>query len=235
MFPAILVAAALSQALPPLAGLRYGRAIPPARRWIIAWAATLLAVDVIAMWTASRGLNNLWTGYVFTPVEVVLALLGLATWHTGAWRTAIRAAVPAFLLTAAILVLTVENTDQFSTISDPLKSILILTACIVTILVRIRTAEGSLLHADWFWSSVGLALRYGCAIGIGPLSSLLVDQSPETVAAVWKIESVVDLIASFVIAGGILCPIPPRRPSSGSSSPASSPSPSFSPPSAPPW
>ena len=97
--------AAGSQALPPLAALRYGRRLPAARRWIAAWALLLLANDAIQLAFAARGRHNLWLRYVVGPFEVGTLLLALSLWHADAIvRLALRYAVAVFWLTWILLV-----------------------------------------------------------------------------------------------------------------------------------
>lgn len=234
--PTILFVAAISEALPPLAAVRHGLRLDPARRWIVLWGLILLIGQAIALRLALSGQNNMWTGYVFTPLEVTAVLIGLSMWHANTiLRTAIRLAVPMFIAVSLYLMLFVEDTQNFSQITGPLKALLILSASVLTILLRIRSEEGSLLRSDWLWICLGFSLRYGAAVALDPLSSLLVQTFPDLVISAWKIRSLVVVVASLVIAWGILCPIRPPQPSSGPLSPASSPSPSSWPRSARPW
>ena len=59
--PLVLYAAGLSQALPVLAGFRYGRRLPSARMWTIAWCIVGILTDGLQLWLrGSSGNNNLW-------------------------------------------------------------------------------------------------------------------------------------------------------------------------------
>jgi len=231
--PPVLFLAAISEALPLLAGARHGLRLDPARRWIVLWSLILVTTAAIALPLALSGRNNLWVGYLFTPLEASAALIGLSFWHGNTIvRTMIRMAVPILIVISLGLMVFVEDTKNFSHIAAPLAALLVLSASVLTILLRIRSEEGSLLRSEWFWVCIGLALRYGGAVALDPLSSILVQTFPDLVISAWKIRSLIVVVASLVIAWGILCPIRPPRPSSGPLSPASLPSPSSLPRSA---
>lgn len=234
--PAVLYAGAASQALIPVAALRHGRALPSVRRWIIVWAVLLLAYDALSLVLALQNRRNLWIGDVVGPIEVATVLIALALCHPkGTRRQVVLAVIPIFMLVWGILLVFVEADNSFSTIANPLKSLVVLVASVTTLLLAIRTEEGSLAQQDWFWITIGLALKYGADAAIEPMSRVVLDTNPEVVMFAYKLKSLVSVVASLVIARGILCPIPPPRHSSGHTSPASSPSPSSSARSARPW
>ncbi len=214
--------AAAAQALPPLAALRYGRRLPPARRWIVAWGLVRLLDDGIALSLALEGRNNLWLRYPFGPLEVALLLIAVSLWHRDSVaRLALRVAVPVFTLTWVLLVAFVERTDTFGLVTGPLEALVVLLAALLTLLVRVRTQEGGLLQEDWFWVGTGLSLWFGSSAALEPLSRLLVETHPAVVYSAFQVKAVVDVLASLIIARGMLCPILPPR-SGGSSPPASS-------------
>jgi hypothetical protein len=189
----------------------------------------LILYDGVLLVLALKGTRNLWLGEIVGPIEVITVLMALACWHpAGLRRQVVRAVIPAFLAAWGVLVIFVEAANSFSAIASPLKSLVLLVASVLTLLYAISKEEGSLAQQDWFWITIGLALKYGSDAAIEPLSRLLIDSRPDVVMFAYKIKSLVSVVASLVIARGILCPIPPRPPSSGPMSPASSPSPSSS-------
>lgn len=233
--PWIAEAAVASQLLAPLAALRFGRRLPEGRRWIVAWALLLFAYDLTQFALLRQGRHNLWLRYPFGPIETGVVLLGLACWHGKAIpRLTLRIAVPLFALVWALLVVFVERTDTFGLVTGPLQSLVLLSAALFTLLARVRTQEGGLFDEDWFWICAGLSLWYGSASALEPLARLLVAGHPSVVSSAYQVKAAVDVFASFILARGMLCPIPPPR-SGGSSSPASSPLRSSSPPSPSPW
>lgn len=222
--PWVSYAATASQALPPVAALGYGRRLPLARRWVAAWALLLVVNDLTQLAFALSGRHNLGIRYLVGPVETGVVLIALSLWHgDSVARLALRVAVPVFTLIWILLVAFVERTDTFGLVTGPLQALVLLVASLGTLLLRVRTQEGGLSQEDWFWVCAGLSLWYGTSAALEPLSRLLVAEHPSVVSSAYQVKAVVDILASLIIARGMLCPIPPR-PSGGSSSPAFSPS-----------
>jgi hypothetical protein len=173
-------------------------------------------------------------GYALAPFEVGALLIGLASWHEASGRRRLfYMAAGAFAAVETVLVLGVERLDHFSLLVGPVKSLLLLTATVWTLLACLRRQEGDLHHEDWFWICLGVSLKYGSVVALDPLSSLLLPEHPEAVSIAYQVVAWINTFTSLMIARGLLCPVHPR-PSSGPSSPASSPSSSFSQHSVPP-
>jgi len=233
-YPWLFWVGAGSEALPPLAALRYGRALPPARRWIVAWSLTLVSTSTLMLILSLQHRNNHWVSFVSNPFRVAAILMALSCWHAEAIpRLVLRYAIIPFLIIWCVLVLKVESFDQFSLVTGPFRSLLLLTASLGTLLILLRREEGNLLQNDWFWICGGLSLSYGTDVALEPISRLLVGTQVGMLTSAWQLKMVIDIVVSLVIARGMLCPIPPRS-SGGSSSPASLPSRSSWPRSAPP-
>jgi hypothetical protein len=232
--PALAYVSAASKVLVLAAGLRHGRRLPQARRWIVAWALIGLLFDSVSLGYALRQQNNHWLGYLAAPFEVSVLLLALSCWHPGRSRRILRALAAAFVATVIVLVTFVESLTTFSLVRGPIESILIVTVSLATLLLLIRGEQGNLFQRDWFWICAGLSLRYGAGVTLGPLGRMLIGDSPGLVMSMLGVRWVVNVFSSLLIARGIWCPILPQ-PSSGPTSQASLLSPSSSPPSARPW
>lgn len=233
-YPWLFWAGASSEALPPIAGLKYGRALPPARRWIVVWSIVLVATSALLLVLSLHHRNNHWVSFVSNPLRVAAVLMALSYWHADAIpRLALRYAIIPFTLIWCLLVVRVERFDQFSLVTAPFRSLLLLAASLGTLLLLLRHEEGSLLRKDWFWICSGLSLSYGTDVVLEPLSRRLLADHPGMVISAYQIKMVIDIVVSLVIVRGMLCPILPHS-SGGSLSPASSPSPSSWPRSAPP-
>jgi hypothetical protein len=222
--PWIMYAGAASEALPPLAGLKYGRALPLARRWIVAWSLILVATSSLMLIFAMQRRNNHWVTLVSNPFRVAAILMALSYWHSDAIpRLVLRYAIIPFVIIWCLLVFTVESFDQFNLVAAPFRSLLLLSASLGTLLILIRHEEGNLLRNDWFWICGGLSLSYGTDVALEPVSRRLVGNHAAMVVSAYQIKMLIDIVVSLIIARGMLCPIPPRS-SGGPSLPVSSPS-----------
>src|SRR5687767_14080426 len=131
-----------SQAAPAIAGIRHGRSLPTARRWIVAWGLAGLAFDAIGLSYALRGVNNHWLAYISAPSQTVIALIALSHWHqTRAARSLLRFTALAFIGAVMLLVGFVETTTTFSLIRRPMESLLLVLASLGTLLVLVRQEQ----------------------------------------------------------------------------------------------
>ncbi|MDH5284355.1 MAG: hypothetical protein OEW80_10800 [Gemmatimonadota bacterium] len=224
----ILHGGVLSQLLPPLAAIRARERLGPARRGAVAWSALLLTSNLGSLILARLGYNNHWLGYLIDPLLASVGLWTFSLWQTHSLpRIALRLLIPLYLLAILILTLTVEDLSRFSNITGPFTALLLLGASLYTVIVRTLGAEGSLLGADWFWISGGLALSYGSDAAFEPLARLLLGSEPGLILSAYEMKSLINIVVSLALVRGILCPSPPLN-SGGLSSPGFSPSSSSS-------
>jgi hypothetical protein len=226
----ILHAGLLSQLLPPLAGIRARERLGPARKGAVAWSVLLLASNLISLVLSLLRHNNHWLGYLFDPLLASIGLWTFSLWQTHSVpRIALRTLIPLYLAAILVLTLAVENLRGFSNLTGPFTALLLLGASLYTLIVRTLGEAGSLLNADWFWISGGLALSYGSDAALEPLARLLLGSQPGLILLSYELKALIGIVVSLAIARGLLCPNPPLR-SGGSSSPGSSPWWSFSSP-----
>jgi len=229
--PPLSYVSSASKVLVLLAGLRQGRKLSEARRWIVAWALIGLMIDGVMLVYALRQQNNHWMSYLAAPIEVGTLLFALSYWHRDRGRRILRVLAAAFVVTVIVLVAFVESLTTFSLLRGPIESILIVAASLATLLLLIRHEQGNLLQRDWFWICAGLSLRYGAGVTLGPLGRMLIGDSPAVLVSMFEVRAVVNIVSSVLIARGVWCPILPQR-FYGPSPPVSLPSLSSSPPSA---
>jgi hypothetical protein len=234
--PLISYVASASQGLPILASFRFGRALPPARRWLVGWATLLLVEDAVSLWYAMHHTENLWLRYVVGPLAIGTVLMALSYWQPSSrLRTIYRLMIPFLVLTSIAAVTLIEDTSTHSIVTGPFKNLILFAASLATVLTCAWRLEGSLTRQDWFWIGIGLALEFGSNAGFDPIARILVGQDLPTLVRIHEVGAWIDLAAFLLIARGMLCPILRLRVSSGPTLSASSPSPSSSPHSAPPW
>jgi len=234
--PLILWIASGSQALPILASFKYGRKLSVPRRWIVGLAVLLILNDAVLLWYARQGISNLWITYLARPLVLATVLMALSYWQPSARiRTLYRMAIPVFLVILLVVSVLVEDRTTYSLITGPFEDLILFAASLATVLVGAWRLEGSLAKQDWFWVGIGLALMHGTSAGFDPVARILVGRDIASLETISKVAAWIDLAASLLIVGGMLCPIPRLRVSSGPTLSASSPSPSSSPHSAPPW
>jgi hypothetical protein len=209
----------LSQLLPPLAAVRARGRLGPARKGAVAWSVLLLVSNLASLLLALLGFNNHWLGYLFDPLLASVGLWTFSLWQTHSLpRIALRLLIPLYLLAILILTLTVEDLSRFSNITGPFTALLLLGASLYTVIVRSVSEGGSLVSADWFWISGGLALSYGSDAALEPLARLLLGTEPGLILSAYELKALINIVVSLALVRGILCPNPPLN-SGGLSSP----------------
>jgi hypothetical protein len=234
-FPWILYGAWMAQALPPLAALRYGGKLPPARRWLVAWSVALFIWDGASLLLGLGRQKNLWLFYAVAPVVDCVMLWTLSLWqqHPVA-RLTYRSAIPIFIAVWAGLVVSIEQTDTFSMFAFPFEGVVLLVASLFTLLTRSLGEQEGVTSRDWFWAALGLSLYYAAGAALQPFARwLLAQQQSDLLRFAYETKAGVNIIAFVSIAIGMLCPLPPVH-SGGFSSLRRSRSGSFSSRSAPP-
>lgn len=214
-------AAAWSQALPPATLTFKGRWSVPGRRWA-GWACVISVFsDGLSLLLSHRGVNNLWVGYVSTPMSGACVLLALSAWHARDSGRRLLTAIPVYVVAWVAVLYFVENLERFSLFLFPAHSIVLLMVCLWTLLRNAMIErQGGLTQQDWFWIASGYAAMYGTAAAVEPLMSVLVEQGQVARAfAVLDFKAALQVLSLIAITVGMLCPVP-TEPSGPSSSPA---------------
>jgi hypothetical protein len=173
------------------------------------------------MVSAGGAESNLWVSYYISPVGTAFALWALSLIHPDMFaRRTIRWAIPFVVAVGAILTLTVEDATTFSLVVGPVYHVALLLAA-AWAFVRLGMRENnSLMRQDWFWIVGGIMIYTATLTALQPVSWFLrATDHMELLAAAYYAKAAADVVAFVAVAGGMLCPVPPR-PSGGSSLPA---------------
>jgi len=154
-----------------------------------------------------RGQHNLVLANMGTPVSTALALWTLSFWQPAELpRLTLRLAIVPFLIVWGLLTFVLEGPSSFSSVADPVASLVGLGAAAFTLVARSRSTEGPLHLRDWFWVIGGMVLFFGTATMLQPLSALLIGDAPQLVVRAYEVKSVLDVVAFLAIARGVTCP-----------------------------
>jgi len=172
----------------------------------LTWFAFEIA-DFMASWGRR---NNLWIGYLITPVQAGLVFWILYDWQTTpVARRMIRWLMPATIGALIILNLRYEDLKQFSLLTATLTSIVLLGLSLFTLVTRsLAEHEAPLLRRDWFWICCGLALYFSLEAGVAPLMRYLLEQKNyATWEIVWRIRVTATIATMLILTRGLLCPL----------------------------
>jgi len=205
-FRASAYAAIASEAVPALAVAVSRRRVSGPRAWVLAWCLLLLTWDLVAGWMGAHGRPNLWLTYILQPGSMALVLWALSLWEIGELpRLTMRLAIVPLVVVWAVLAVALEDTASFSRVAFPMSSLVGLGAAAYTLLSLSHRSHGDPLRCDWLWTCGGIALYFGTATALQPLSALLVARSPELVRQAFTVKAVLDIAAFLAIARGVTC------------------------------
>jgi hypothetical protein len=215
--PWVLYAASLAQWLPVLAAARYGFKLPSPRRWIVVWCIALWATDAAQLYFRGPGVNNLWIQYTGVPLHNAIMLWALSLWQRDpVWRLAFRVAIPLVLLALLVLIPAVQSAARFNQIAWPFQALVLLAGSLFT-LVTLAIREPERVTAnDWFWVTLGTSLFFALRVALPPFVELTLHTNRELARLAYVVSAWTDIVALFLIARGMLCPLPQAR-SGGSS------------------
>jgi hypothetical protein len=198
---------AASQLVPLAVAALARRAVRGPRAWVLAWCGILACADGLSLALGVRHQTNLLVINLVTPVGGAIVLWALSSWQLGGVpRLTLRLAIVPFVLAWLVLTMAFDESETFSRVADPMASLVGLGAAAFTLLARSRSAVGLLHRRDWFWISAGMALYFGTASALAPLSALLVGDAPALMDRAYQVKSLLDVFAFLAIARGVTCP-----------------------------
>jgi hypothetical protein len=206
--PWVMHAASLSQLIPLLAAARYGRKLPPARRWVAVWCLALLAGDAAQLWLVAPGTSNLWVQFLVVPLHTAILLWALSLWQQDpVSRLAFRLAIPLNLLALVALIPAVQATS-FNRFAWALQALVLLAGSLYT-LVRCSIGEPDRVTSrDWFWIMLGTSLFFSLRVALQPFVELVIGSNLELARLAYVVSAWTDILAYILIARGMLCPLP---------------------------
>lgn len=205
--PLILHVSAWSHAAPLAAGLLAHRRLTSPRVWIMFWCAIYLIQAWAARYLGARHLNNHFLTYVVLPVQGAIIFWALSHWqkHPVA-RLTLRLLIPPFVIAFVLITLSLEELLSFSSVAEPLYSILALGAAVTTLLTRSYDTDESLMRQDWFWICIGLILHFGALAVLTPLARNYLQTDMQLVMRAYQVRAYINTLAFVIIAFGIYSP-----------------------------
>lgn len=215
-----LYAATILEGLIPLfiwlRARRKGTEISISRRLVMGWLLVFFLSDVVQLtllwfWramglTQSQGINSLWLRYIVSPTSDVLMLSALSLWQSHPLRRiGIRVAM-VVLIPVWIGYAISEGVGAFGRYSDPLRSIVILVAALVTLVGNAVSTTARISGQDWFWIASGVALYFALEAALGPFFEVIFPNSREIAQNGLLFKARFDILAFVLIAIGLLCP-----------------------------
>ncbi len=168
----------------------------------------ILSVVYVAaqMYFAFKGINNQWLQSLFTPIELGMLMYIFYSWnHNSLVGKAMFFSIPIYIFAWVAGILWFGGVAETFTYMAPISAAMLVLASSYTLL-RIDRSEGSpVLSIPSFWISSATVIYFGSTFVFTSLIGSLSKASVPTMQLAYSVQSVVNILANFVYAGGLLC------------------------------
>ncbi len=185
------------------AGLVYRR-LGGEMRMLAVYFVIALIITAIQMVLALRGMNNLWTGQVFSPIEFIMLMYVFYRWNRNSSLGKIMLiSIPTYIVAWLIGIVLLGN-DIYAYL-NPIGSASFVLASSFTLLTLDRDEISPVLGMPSFWVSSAASIYFGGTIVLYSLNTALLKASFPTLRLAWSVQAVINILANIVYAGGFLC------------------------------
>jgi hypothetical protein len=161
---------------------------------------------VLQLYLAINGINNVWTAQYFSPVQYALLMLAFYYWNRGSTvGKIILYSIPVFVIAWTLGSFWLPNSSDTLNYADPISAVMLVFASSYTLLTIDRLEGTSVLDLPAFWVSAAAIIYFGGTIVFSSLSAPLLKVSIETMRLAWSTQSVANILANLLFAGGFLC------------------------------
>ncbi len=158
------------------------------------------------MYLAFNHINNLWMRPVFSPIEFGLLMYIFSLWNRNSpFRKTMIYSIPTFIATWGVGLLWIGSASEIFSYMGPLSAAALVLASSYT-LFRIDRSEGlPVLNMPSFWISSATVIYFGSTFVFYSLDASLHKASVPTMQLAYSVQSVLNILANLVYAGGFLC------------------------------
>ena len=161
---------------------------------------------VLQLSLALKGVNNLWTGEIFSPVQYAMLMYVFYVWNrTSAIGTAMFYSIPIFIAAWVIGLIWFGNAATTFNYMDPISAAVFVVVSAFTLLTLDRVEGSSVVDTPSFWISAATVIYFGSTIVLSSLGSSLLKASVPTMQLAWSVQAIINILANLLYAGGFLC------------------------------
>jgi hypothetical protein len=161
---------------------------------------------VIQLMLAFKGMNNVWTFQYFSPIQYSLLMFAFYHWNRETRiGKVILYSIPIFVIVWILGSFWLPNVSDTLNYADPVSAVMLVFASSYTLLTIDRQEGTSVLDLPAFWVSAAAIIYFGGTIVFSSLSVPLLKVSLETMRLAWSTQSIANILANLLYAGGFLC------------------------------
>lgn len=187
-----------------MAALFVRRRLKAEMKMLAAYFVIALIITAIQYVLALKGINNLWTNTVFSPIEFITLMYVFHRWNRNSIAGRIMLySIPVYVGVLVIGLLSLGR-EIFSYL-DPIAYATFVLASSYTLLTLDRDEVSPVLSLPAFWISSAAAIYFGSTIVLLSLDTALYRAPRDTWFLAWSVQAVMNTLANLVYAGGFLC------------------------------
>lgn len=205
--PALIYVVSAAQGLPVIAVAAVGGRRPsvPQKRLAI-MGAVLVFGDTLSVLFTALFHYNLWIQWFMMPLEMLLTLWILASWHEPMFRRIYATAGAMVAVLVGLFITLPDRSRIFEQFLSPVIALVTLGATVHTLVLLSLRSYVPLPRQDWFWVCIGLALFWLMYVPIAPFADALVRSKVDWVMTAYIARAWVCLFSFLLISWGVVCP-----------------------------
>ena len=173
---------------------------------LAAYFIICLIIGLVQLFLALKGVNNLWTGEVFSPIQFGMLIYVFYVWNRQTTPGKFMLySIPAFLAGWIVGLLWSGSAASTYTYLDPISAAVFVLVSSYTLLTIDRVEGSSVLEMPSFWISSATVIYFGSTIVLSTLSASLLKASVPTMQLAWSVQAIINILANLLYAGGFLC------------------------------
>jgi hypothetical protein len=205
--PALIYVVSAAQGLPVIAVAFVGGRQPlVSHKRLAIMGSVLVFGDALSVLATALFHYNLWIQWFMMPLEMLMTLWILASWHSPRFRR-VYATVGIMVSVLVGLFLTLPDRSRiFEQWLAPVIALMALVATVHTLVLLSVESFAPLTRQDWFWVCIGLALFWLMYVPIAPFADALVGSNTDWVMTAYIARAWVCLFSFLLMSWGVLCP-----------------------------
>jgi hypothetical protein len=197
---------ALSQVIVVLVIIKNRDRLDFEMRILAAYFVLALIVDVTQVFLAINGISNLWTSHYFFPIQYALLTLVFYYWNRhSSLEKFMLYSIPLVIAAWSLGTIWLGNLAKTLTYVEPASAIFLVLASSYTLIRSDRLEGSSVLDMPAFWVSSATIIFFGGTVVLTSLSTAFLKSSLETMRLAWSTQSIANILANILYAGGFLC------------------------------
>lgn len=212
----VLMAASLAPAVPVTLGALRVRRLPTEGKLLLGWLSLTLSLNVAMMILGMRGMHNSPLAHFSLPVfcGVGLWALGELSGHPG-YRRVVLVSALCYLLAWGALTLLNEIPTEYSTYSQSLMNLVLISAATGLVVIRLKSLVLDPVRDPAILTGLAVLVSFGPSVAIDPAAAVIAQSRPDLVLTLY-LARVGFFVAGFFLYTLALLWIPPHPSSSGS-------------------